>query len=244
MLEATLYGLPMTGYNAPRRTALDPTTSGVGASPVATGTPGASVGLAHGFRAPWNTPNIPRHKDTVVQPATDEVTPGRDQAADLAGGRGWRLHPARRPGPAQADQGRHGGRRGTSGAWASAVATTPTPRTGLPADGCARHRGLDPQQAPSRPTRSSRSGWPRPTTSARWARAGGHPSSSTRRSTARTPSRIRTRCPPTPCVTTATWTWSCSTPARERVRASPAVGQAAPPGITGRHGARTTPRAQ
>jgi hypothetical protein len=46
MLEATLYGLPMTGFDAPRRTALPTGTNSISTTPVAAGTAGAAFGLS------------------------------------------------------------------------------------------------------------------------------------------------------------------------------------------------------
>jgi hypothetical protein len=70
MLEATLYGLPMTGFDAPRRSPIPTSTSTVTTTPVAAGTVGAAYGLTTA-QLPVTTANSARAK--TVESGTDEL---------------------------------------------------------------------------------------------------------------------------------------------------------------------------
>ena len=65
MLEATLYGLPMMGFDAPRRSALPTRTSNVTTTPVAAGTAGADYGLSTAD-VPVTTSNTAETKPVVA----------------------------------------------------------------------------------------------------------------------------------------------------------------------------------
>ncbi len=73
MLEATLYGLPMTGFDAPRRSALPTRTSNVTTTAVTTGTPGDAYGLSTA-QVPVPTSNVLKHKQVVSGGTTLDLT--------------------------------------------------------------------------------------------------------------------------------------------------------------------------
>jgi hypothetical protein len=68
MLEATLYGLPMTGFDAPGRTAIDSDVSQSDPQPVGAGTPGATFGLKTDDLG-VDTPTDTNTKDSGADPA-------------------------------------------------------------------------------------------------------------------------------------------------------------------------------
>ena len=73
MLEATLYGLPMTGFDAPRRSPLPTSSSNVTTTPVAAGTPGAAYQLATA-EAPVTTTSTNASKPVVSGGQTLNLT--------------------------------------------------------------------------------------------------------------------------------------------------------------------------
>jgi hypothetical protein len=73
MLEATLYGLPMTGFDAPRRSPLPTGTSNVTTTAVTAGTPGAAYGLATAD-LPVSTSNETEDKPVVAGGDTLNLT--------------------------------------------------------------------------------------------------------------------------------------------------------------------------
>ncbi|HEY2878042.1 hypothetical protein [Nocardioides sp.] len=68
MLEATLYGLPMTGFDAPGRTAIGSDVSSASPQAVGAGTPGATFGLKTDDLG-VDTPTDARTKDSGVDPS-------------------------------------------------------------------------------------------------------------------------------------------------------------------------------
>jgi hypothetical protein len=74
MLEATLYGLPMTGFDAPGRTPIASDASLSDPSPVGAGTPGATFGLTSDDLS-FDTPLTTHTKDSGVDP-TDPAQAG------------------------------------------------------------------------------------------------------------------------------------------------------------------------
>jgi hypothetical protein len=83
MLEATLYGLPMTGFDAPNRTPVESDTSHVTTTPVLTG-PGATLGLRTSDlpSSTFTTDTTERHKASNAEsfglPAQSTWLEGRD----------------------------------------------------------------------------------------------------------------------------------------------------------------------
>ena len=134
LLEATLYGLPMTGFAAPGRT---PVTAGDAADLHG---PHHREPGAHARACGSPTRPSPRRR-----PAATSRSPTRAPLGPhLAGGSRRRDRPAGCPGPAQAGRGRH--RAGP----AAPRRRLPQRRVhrrhgGAPVDGRARDRGLDPQ---------------------------------------------------------------------------------------------------
>jgi hypothetical protein len=68
MLEATLYGLPMTGFDAPGRTPIGSDVSAASPQAVGAGTPGATFGLSTDDLG-VDTPTTARTKDSGVDPS-------------------------------------------------------------------------------------------------------------------------------------------------------------------------------
>jgi hypothetical protein len=80
MLEATLYGLPMTGFDAPNRTPVDSDTSSASSSPVLTG-PGTTLGLGtweHTFPTPTTERTKASNAEGFGLPDTSTWLEGRD----------------------------------------------------------------------------------------------------------------------------------------------------------------------
>jgi hypothetical protein len=92
MLEASLYGLPMTGFDAPGRTPIGSDVSQADPSPVGSGTPGATFGLKTDD-LPLDTPTDTHTKASGVDPAhnpdnlpaTSTWLSGRDGVTVLPG---------------------------------------------------------------------------------------------------------------------------------------------------------------
>jgi hypothetical protein len=85
MLEATLYGLPMTGFDAPGRTPIDSEVSQADPQPVGSSTPGATFGLKTGDLS-LDTPTTTHTKDSGVDP-TDPQQAGLPPTSTWLAGR-------------------------------------------------------------------------------------------------------------------------------------------------------------